>query len=155
MAANQKTKGKARKNTQAYRRAELVRNERRARVLSLYKAHQTTRQIAKQVGCSQPTVSRDIAYITAEYDGEAKGAVARMRAQQNAVLDEMIGLLRQEFIKQAVAAHSVIDHECAASLRRALSDKAKLNGLNMAEKIDITTATLDIVEDIPFSFDGD
>lgn len=62
---------------------------RRRDVAKLYKQHKDQAEIAEKLGVSQPTVSRDIDFITKQWKGEALEEISIIRARELAELDEM------------------------------------------------------------------
>jgi len=114
----------------AKKRAELI--DRRRKVAKLYLRKMSQEDIAKKLGVSQSTVSRDIRYLTKKWTQEAIGDIDRRRGRELAELEE-------------------IEYDCAAQFAsnkepawlrirlRAKERIARMLGLDAPTGIDLTS----------------
>ncbi len=106
-------------------------DNRRKQVSELYLRRLPQQQIAEQLNISQATVSRDIAYLTKEWEKEASADIKKIRARELTELD-------------------VIEREAAIEFRKSRHPRwldvrlktkhlrSKLLGINAPEKIDLS-----------------
>lgn len=110
----------------------LVHAERRRRVAELYRARVKQTEIARRLGCSQGTVSRDLAVVIREDRAAAGEAIAKWLARELADLERMESQVSVRYAETQDVRW--IDARLAIKARR-----VKLLGLDAPSKIAPTT----------------
>lgn len=111
--------------------------ERRRNVASLYLRHITQEEIAKSMGVSQVTISRDIKKLTEQWMKEANADITTRKARELAELDDMEKDAALEFNKSKRP-------DWWNARIKAKERRAKLLGLDAPTKQDINSRTEDV-----------
>lgn len=109
---------------------KLTQAERRSQVAALWRGGFTMREIAATLGVGKSTVNRDIQFLVAEYQEEARKNVTAQIARDLSRIERAAGKMASDALSG--------DAKAAGALVKLLERKARMLGYDGAIKIDVT-----------------